>query len=114
LRKPIAIVFLALLLFNVLGYYGLFLGLGIQNDHEMIQNLDADNYDQSETVTIKIPITVPYASDSREFSRVDGTYKHNGEFYRLVKQALLKDTLHIVCVKHPGSKRINQALATIV
>jgi hypothetical protein len=80
----------------------------------MTQKLDDDDYDKSETITVKIPITIPYATDSRDFERVDGTFEYQGEFYRLVKQRLISDTLHIVCVKDHQGKRINQAIESFV
>jgi hypothetical protein len=80
----------------------------------MTGQLDDDIYDESQAVTIKVPITVPYAVDSKEFVRVEGTFQHEGEFYRLAKQRLQRDTLEIVCVKDQQSKRINEALTDYV
>jgi hypothetical protein len=80
----------------------------------MTHALDADEYDESQALTIKIPVAIPYAVDSHDFVRVAGTFQHEGEFYRLVKQRLLSDTLHIVCIKDQQSKRINQALTDYV
>lgn len=114
MRRTFAIVFLTLLLLNILGYYGLFLGLLYQNDRVMTQKLDDEQYDDAETITVKVPITIPYGTDSPGFERVDGIFEHEGEFYRLVKQKLQRDTLHIVCVKDQQSKRINQALTDYV
>jgi hypothetical protein len=104
-----SILFTILLLFNSLGYYGLFIGLRYQNNVEMMQKLDLAEYSESDMITIKIPITIPYATDSQDFERVDGIFEHKGEFYRLVKQRLLHDTLHIVCVKDHELAYINQA-----
>jgi hypothetical protein len=97
-----------------MGYYGVFVGLQYKNDKDMIQKLDAENYSESETVTIKIPISIPYAADSRSFERVDGKFEHRGEFYRLVKQKLSKDTLYIVCVKDRENKIIDEAMTSFV
>ncbi len=97
-----------------MGYYGVFLGLQYNNDMNMIQRLDAEDYSASETVLIKVPLTVPYATDSKSFERVDGKFEHNGEFYRLVKQRLADDTLYIVCIKDFQKKRINDAMSTFV
>jgi hypothetical protein len=80
----------------------------------MTQELDDFQYDESQAITIKVPVTIPYATDSPDFVRVEGTFQHEGEFYRLVKQRLLSDTLHIVCVKDEQSKRINEALTDYV
>ncbi len=74
-----------------------------------MQKLDQADYNESDMVTIKIPIAVPYAIGSQDFERVDGLFEHNGEFYRLVKQRLFEDTLHVVCVKDHELAYINQA-----
>jgi len=113
-RKLVSIVFIFLLLFNVLGYYGLFFGLHYQNRQQLIQQFDAEQYQSLETVTIKVPLALPYASDAQEYQRVDGEFVHHGEMYRMVKQRHAQDTLYIVCIKDVQSTRIDQALADYV
>jgi hypothetical protein len=114
MRKLASILLILLLLFNVLGYYGLFLGLNYQNKQQLIQRLDLADYNESEAVTLRIPISIPYAIDAKEFERVDGEFEHQGEYYHLVKQRLSQDTLYIVCIKDNNSKRIHQALEDYV
>lgn len=97
-----------------MGYYGLFLGLRYQNTQQLTQRLDADEYNESEAVMLKIPIAIPYAVDNHDFERVNGEFQHNGEFYRLVKQRLSNDTLYVVCIKDQESKRIDQAITDYV
>lgn len=99
---------------NILGYYGLFLGWKYSNDLSMMQKLDKENYNQTEAITLKVPLTVPYATDSRDYVRVNGEFEHNGEFYRLVKQRFSQDTLYIVCVKDHENKKIHQAISSFV
>ncbi len=114
MKRIFSIVMLFLFLLNVLGYYGVFVGLRFKNVQDLVQKLDENAYESSETFTFKIPITVPYYTDSRDFERVDGEFEHDGEVYRLVKQRLHQDTLSIVCVKDNESKKINAALADYV
>lgn len=92
----------------------MFLGLRYHNAQQLTQKLDADSYDEAATMTIAVPLTIPYATDSRGFERVDGEFEHNGEHYRLVKQRYQRDTLYIVCIKDPQSKQISQALTDYV
>jgi hypothetical protein len=113
LKKIIAISLIFLLLFNALGFYGLFVGLRYKTASDLVARLDKQQYLDEETVTLKIPMAIPYHLDS-EYERVDGEIEHDGEFYRLVKQKLQKDTLYIVCIKDYDSKRIKQALADYV
>ncbi len=113
LKKLIAIFLVFLLLFNALGFFGLFVGLRYKSAIDLVERLDKQEYLDDETVTLRIPMSLPYHLDS-EYERVDGEIEHNGDFYRLVKQKLQKDTLYIVCIKDYDSKRIKQALTDYV
>jgi len=110
MRQLISISLIILLLFNVMGYYGLFFGLNYQNKQQIIHRLNASAYNDAQTVTIKIPMAIPYATGSEEYERVDGEFEHEGEFYHMVKQRHVNDTLYIVCIKDAQSKRIDQAM----
>jgi len=79
-KKGITIVLLIIFLLNVLGYYGVFMGLQFVNGKEMRALFDDDNFLPEEEITIKVPITIPYASDSRGFTRVDGEFEHEVKF----------------------------------
>jgi hypothetical protein len=105
---------LALFLMNMLGLYGVFLGVQFKYGQEVAQNLDDNRYAGADEMTFKVPLTLPYYADSREYERVRGEFEVAGEVYQLVKQKLLRDTLYIVCVKDHGSKKIKQALADYV
>ena len=109
MSRLFSILFAILLLCNSLGYYGIFVVLKYQNDVEMMQKLDRSEYSESDMITIKIPISIPYATDSQDFERADGLIEHEGEFYRMVKQRMLQDTLHVVCVKDYELAYINQS-----
>ena len=97
-----------------MGYYGLFLGLNHQNKQQIIERLDLADYQESQTVTIKIPMAIPYTAGSENYERVDGEFEHEGEFYRMVKQRHFEDTLYVVCIKDDQAKRIDQALTDYV
>jgi hypothetical protein len=97
-----------------MGYYGVFLGLQYQNDVAMTRQLDSDQYDESQAVTFRIPLSVAYVGDDQDFKRVTGKFEHNGEFFRLVKQKYANDTLTIVCVRDAKDKRIQQELSKYV
>jgi len=114
MKKIPAIVFIILILFNVMGYYGLFLGLSYHNDLRMVKRLDTQDYKESETFVVKIPLTIPYATDSREFERVDGKFEYQGELFRMVKQRLSRDTIYVVCVRDERATQINDALESYV
>lgn len=102
------------MLFNALGFYGLLQGLRYKSTLDLVHRLDDHQYSAEETITLTVPIAIPYQLDREEFERVDGEIEYNGEFYRLVKQKFKTDTLYIVCIKDQAGKNFNQALADYV
>ncbi|HEY0769598.1 MAG TPA: hypothetical protein VGD31_04630, partial [Sphingobacteriaceae bacterium] len=113
MKKLATYVLVLLLLLNVMGYYGVFIGLKYSHSSAFDQRLDDFQYLDSHTVTLKVPLSIPYYGDT-EYQRVNGEIEHEGEVYRLVKQKYEKDTLYIVCIRDFESKRIKQALADYV
>jgi len=114
LKKLFSSIFVILILLNVMGYYGVFLGLQYKNAREMIQQFDANTYDQQQAAILKIPFKSPYAFDSETFERVDGDFERDGEVYRIIKQRLFRDTFHIVYIKDKTGTELNKALADYV
>ncbi|MBK5278548.1 MAG: hypothetical protein JJE09_06760, partial [Bacteroidia bacterium] len=98
MKKHLTLFLLFLFLLNMLGYYGVFIGLQVQTTLQMRQKFDDENYSHQEVI-FKMPLAIPYSTDSKEYTRVDGEFEHNGDMYRLVKQRLQSDTLYIVCIK---------------
>jgi len=104
-------VLLFVFLFNIGGYYVLYLGWRYQSNTAMTARLDHENYAEEETVTIKIPFNLPYQADQSTFKRMEGEFQYKGEFYKLVKQKIEKDTLSIVCIKDHQEKKIFNFMA---
>ena len=114
MKRLIAIVVLNIFLLNVLGFYGVLLGLKAHAGQELSEMLDSEMYDLGGSVTFKIPLTVPYGVNSESYQPVSGQFEKNGVVYRLVKQRFYHDTLYIVCVKDDKGSKINSALADFV
>ena len=114
MKKTFSIAFAVIISLNTLGYYGIFLCLHYRNDLAVTKTLDTDEYEISQTITLKIPVSIPYLADQTGFERVDGKFEHKGQPYRLVKQKYARDTLTVICVKDAESKKINDALTRYV
>ena len=114
MKRTLTLFLLLLFLLNVLGYYGVFVGIQMNFEKELRSQFDQENFSSDQEVTLQIPISVPYAADAQEFTRVDGEFEYQGEMYRLVKQRYASDTLYIVCIKDVASKEIKQALTDYV
>ena len=99
---------------NVMGYYGLFIGLQLRNNVAMQTRLNLEDFHPSQIVTIEIPLSLPYGAAASDFERVDGTFIHDGEVYRLLKQKVANDILTVQCVKDSEAQKIQQALTEYV
>lgn len=114
LKKLFAITLLVLFVFQFVGYYFVYVGLRYQAKSDLITRLDSRDYSKDETITLKIPFTLPYWADSRGYERVNGEFQYQGEFYQLVEQKLEKDTLYVVCIKNASEKKLHDAMTEYV
>jgi hypothetical protein len=114
LKRGLSLILLIVFLFNVGGYYIVFLGLHFQLDQELTSRLDNGSYDVEETVHLKIPMSLPYPIHSGGFERVDGRFEHNGEYFRLIKHKWNNDTLYIVCIRDHGTRELVSTMISYV
>lgn len=114
LVRLISIALLTLFLFNMIGYYGVYVALRAKVNSELREKLDADNFDESETIVIKVPLSLPYQTDWTSFQRVDGDFERDGKFYNLVKQKIERDTLTIIAVRDHEEATLFESLVEFV
>lgn len=115
LRRLISIFLITTVLLNTIGIYMLIVGIKFRNEQVLIQKLDQGDIDESRSITLKIPLAIPYHVDSyTEYERKNGEFEFQGEFFRLVKQKIQQDTVYLVCVKDLRGKAIHQALKDYV
>lgn len=114
MRKIVAISFLVLFLLNIIGYYGVFLGLKYSLAQQVVNQLDADDYSEEDLVEFKIAVSLPYMPDQAHYERVNGMIEIEGKFYRLVKQRYAGDTLYIACIPDYNQEKIHKAIEEYV
>lgn len=113
LKRLISVALLGVFLFNIVGYYGVYEVLKVSADRGLRDRLDADNFSESEAITFKVPLSIPYQTNS-DFERVDGDFKKDGKFYNLVKQKIENDTLIIVAVPDHAEATLFESLVDFV
>ena len=74
----------------------------------MNQKLENDHYIKEETITLKIPISLPYQFYPHGFRRATGTFEYKGDFFNLVKQKIENDTLYAVCIKNVDKSALSK------
>jgi len=112
-KRILSIALVVLFLFNVIGYYGIYVAMLRQARITLNEKIDNDQYKDDQTVTIKIPMPLPYPVQD-EFQRVQGDFEHQGEFYKLVKQKYSNDTLYVVCIKSAEEKKAFKVFSDLV
>jgi hypothetical protein len=98
--KKIATLLLAvILLFNWFGYRILISLIERQANVQMEADLDREQYDESQLVSFKVPVTyLPYYNYSAAFVRVDGQIEIKGVQYKYVKRRIFNDSLEVLCL----------------
>ncbi len=114
MKRCISLTLIGLLLFNMMGFYGILEALRYSNKVSLLSKLDAERYDAAQTQLIKVPFSLPYSVDQTDYQRVNGDFQHLGNHYRLVKQRVANDTLYIVCILDRQAKKIDNAITEFV
>lgn len=109
MKKIASIFFLSIFLFNWLGYRLLSAFLENRANSVMISALDEDQYDDSELVTIKLPSSLPYYTNSKSFTRMDGEIEISGVHYNYVKCRMYKDSVEYLCIPNQARTKLDNA-----
>jgi len=109
LKKISAILLIALFLFNLFGYRILFNYEQQQSDIRLEASLDKQDYNDADLVAIKIPLSLPYVDNQKNFERIDGEITVNGKILKYVKRKISDGNLILLCVPDHNKMRIESA-----
>jgi hypothetical protein len=109
LKKLAAILFLALMIFNLAGYRLLFYYAQQRSDKHLRISLDRESYSEKDLVTIKVSLLLPYPPASTSFERVDGEISIKGKIYKYVKRKVQDGQLVLVCLPDKNKMRLENA-----
>ena len=109
MKKIVVIALMGILLFNWYGYR--FVADYYENraSNEMQAQLDLNNYEESELITIKVPLSLPYGPNSQNFEKVEGNIDIHGISYQYVKRRFYNDTLELMCIPNTAKTTIKNA-----
>jgi len=101
---------MGILLFNWCGYRLMSSWLEGRADSQLESSLDANNYDESQLVSIKVPSThLSYYNSSQQFERVDGQIEFGGVRYNYVKRRIFNDSVELLCIPNHASMQLQTA-----
>ena len=113
LKKVTAILLLGLFLFNWAGYRLLSLYMETRADLQLQIQLDDNNYEESQLVSLKVPVThLSYYNNSKEFETINGSIEMNGIRYKYVKRRIYNDSLEVLCIPDAASMQLKAAKNT--
>ena len=108
MKKLISIFFLMVFLFNIIGYKAIFYLMEHKAATQLEADLDVMKLSGLETITIKIPLKLPYETNWADYERVDGEVNYNGKDYKYFKQKIYNDSLILVCVNFKEKNQLKQ------
>jgi hypothetical protein len=81
----------------------------IQSDKELVLRADKNQYTDDELTEIKMPLHMPYITNSAGYERVDGAVEINGTYYNYVKRKVSNDTLYLMCLPNNDKTKLYSA-----
>jgi hypothetical protein len=109
MRILAAIFFLSVLLFNSGGYRLLTDYLETKQNAQLEQRLDQKKYDETSLIEIRVPLSLPYQTDWKEFERVDGEVEFNGMHYKFVERKLQGGEMIYKCLPNETKAQLVNA-----
>jgi len=109
LKKIASVILLGLLLFNCCGYRWVINIVQQHADTKLEAKLDRNEYDESQLIEIKVPVSLPYQTDWASFERYDGEIEVNGIHYKYVKRKIQDGQLLLKCIPNQTKQRLETA-----
>lgn len=73
-----------------------------QQSNQLELQLDNKQYDETTLIEIRIPVSLPYQTNWKEFERVDGEVEFNGMYYKFVERKLENGEIIYKCIPNEG------------
>ena len=75
----------------------------------MVSLIEENNYDESDLISVKTPINLPYYSNNPKFERLDGEMEINGIVYQYVERRVYNDSVEIRVLPNQDRLHIKNA-----
>lgn len=109
MKRLVSILLLSLLLYNMVGYSVVYwLGGNVALE---AQKDELDSSLKEEYITVKVPVSLPYQTNWTAPQSVQGKLQVGSEFYEMVEQIMLNDTIYITCKPDRDARANFYALA---
>ena len=97
------------MLFNAFGYRWVSNYFDQKATAHFVSLIEENNYNESELISIKTPINLPYYANNPKFERVDGEMVIKGVVYQYVQRRVYNDSLEILVLPNQDRLHIKNA-----
>ncbi len=108
MKKLTAIFLILIFLFNLGGYRIWFYFEQQRSDKSIEAFIDKEEYNESDLITIKVPLSLPYQTDTKEFERISGEVNFNGKIYKYVKRRIENGEFVLMCLPDKNKMQIEK------
>ncbi len=108
MKKIAAILLLALLLFNWVGYKLLINYLQKKADRQLEARIDFNDYDESQLMEIRVSLNMPYQNTWTDYERHYGEIQIDGKYYTYVKRKIEDGYLILKCISNAQKQQLKK------
>jgi hypothetical protein len=109
LKKIIAILLIAVLLFNWVGYRVFTSILETQSSNKLVAAFDNRHTEDLELISLKVPSSLPYYTGTGEFEKAVGEIEIDEIQYNYVQRKVTHDSIEYICVVNKAKTAIKKA-----
>jgi hypothetical protein len=110
LRKTVAIFLLFCFALYHFGYYVAYFSFRLQIENHWSEKIYSENQGEFEERIMEIPLSIPYMADEEEFRATNTSFQKDGQYYRVIKQRYINDTLQIVYVPDSAKRNLDSTI----
>jgi hypothetical protein len=108
LKGLLSILFSVILLFSLCGYRLVIDVLQQKAQTAMAAQIDT-GIDDEELISLKVPASLPYYTNSKDFQYISGEVQLDGAVYQYVKRRIYNDTIEYLCLQNPAKTKLLNA-----
>ncbi len=111
MKRICSIFLIALIAFNTIGYYALFIIVKREFATPILQKIEANSNELGGNLIFVIPLALPYTHLEEGYTPITGEIVYEGSVYQLVKQRIYRDKVYVVCIKDDATTKARGMIA---
>jgi hypothetical protein len=106
LKKLIALILLAVFLFNIGGYLAIHEYLEYKTDHFFTEQTRKGLYNSNDLTEVKLPANLPGITDWKHYENISGQVQFGNTSYNYVKMKITRNAIYLMCIPNYKTTRL--------